>query len=137
MTNTIENKRRFMYLYEGQNTLRYQDNATDYIMNWELDKFNNEPNNKCKIDTAYLELKSLSDISDDDLLWLGRNANDYPNSNYKDDLNYCKDLVRRYLSRPPMMNYECVDYLRSRGYLLPFEDLTIEQILAYKWAVIK
>lgn len=126
MTNTIENKQRFFALYFGQEVL-IDDNLWKHkvlgdTMYW---------------DDCHLELKSLSDISDEDLLWLGRNANDYPNSNYKDDLNYCKDLVRRYLSRPPMMNYECVDYLRSRGYLLPFMGLAVEQILAYKWAVIK
>lgn len=126
MTNTIENKQRFFALYFGQQVHRgNRSKHLDHLSIMSNQKF------------GHLELKSLSDISDDDLLWLGRTANDYPNSNYKDDLNYCKDLVRRYLSRPPMMNYECVDYLRKRGYLLPFEDLTIEQILAYKWAVIK
>jgi len=29
------------------------------------------------------------------------------------------------------------DYLRSKSYLIPFHDLTIEQILEYGWAVIK
>lgn len=32
---------------------------------------------------------------------------------------------------------QAYDYLRSKGYLLPFMDLSIEQILEYKWAVIK
>lgn len=32
---------------------------------------------------------------------------------------------------------QAYDYLRSKSYLLPFMDLTIEQILAYGWAVIK
>jgi len=128
MTNTIENKLRFFDAYSGQKIFRYS---------WNDNLYTNRCIDSDESDKYTAELKSLSDISDDDLLWLGRNANDYPNSNYKDDLNYCKDLVRRYLSRPPMMNYECVDYLRSRGYLLPFMGLAVEQILAYKWAVIK
>lgn len=126
MENTIENKQRFFALYMFQKVLRhgqYLDTVTP-AWNWAHEAFS-------------LELKPLSAISDEDLLWLGRNANDYPNSQYNEDLKYCKDLVRRYLSRPPMMNFEATDYLRSKGYLLPFMDLTIDQILAYKWAVIK
>ena len=120
MKNTIENKQRFFDAYSGQKIFRYS---------WNEELYTNRYLDQDKLHKYTAELNSLSEISDDHLLWLGKN--------YNADLDYCKDLVRRYLSIPWLINYEVSDYLRSKGYLLPFMDLTIEKILEYGWAVLK
>lgn len=157
MTNTIENKQRFFALYFGQEVL-IDDNLWKHkvlgdTMYW---------------DDCHLELKSLSDISDDDAIEVAKMAsNKVGNKKYKYTIsekrqNYITVNCGDWLFQ---ISYKCefegqfygysineygksvftttynihniTDYLRKRGYLIPFDDLTIEQILAYKWAVIK
>lgn len=110
MTNTIENKQRFFALYFGQEVL-IDDNLWKHKVLGDTMYW----------DDCHLELKSLSDIT-------------------KEESDYIKKLKVICHSDgshdlEPMQH--TTDYLRSRGYLLPFMGLAVEQILAHKWAVIK
>lgn len=68
---------------------------------------------------GHLELKSLSDIT--------KEESDY--------IKKLKVICHSDGSHDLDKMQHTTDYLRSRGYIIPFMDLTIEQILAYKWAV--
>ena len=110
MTNTIENKQRFFALYFGQQVHRgNRSKHLDHLSIMRNQKF------------GHLELKSLSDIT--------KEESDY--------IKKLKVICHSDGSHDLDKMQHTTDYLRSRGYIIPFMDLTIEQILAYKGAVIK
>jgi len=111
MKNTIENKQRFFALYWDQE-VQMHVNGNIYKVG------------KIKPlapTISHLELKPLSEITKEESDYISR-LKVICHSDGTHDLE-------------PMQH--TTDYLRSRGYLLPFMDLTIEQILEYGWAVLK
>src|SRR5690606_7111537 len=63
MENTIENKAKFFALYWGQEIMKESDNDLN-----ETVYFANPHANQSKISNYYLELKTLSSISDEDAI---------------------------------------------------------------------
>jgi len=131
MENTIENQIRFMGLYLGTITVRHKL--------WETRK--TEQLNSLRLQECYyLELKPLSSITDEDaievakiilLTWetaieiIRRINEDWNIEAIKgDDISY-HELI------------EIIDYLRSKGYALPYLDLSVEQQIEYNWIKLK
>ena len=112
MTNTIENKQRFFDAYSGQKIFRYS---------WNEELYTNRYLDQEKLHKYTAELKLLSEITKEESDYISR-LKVICHSDGTHDLE-------------PMQH--TTDYLRSRGYLLPFMDLTIEKILEYGWAVLK
>ena len=126
--NTLENKAKFFAQYWGQHLiimgsfLRIIDHVT--LCNIENDDI--------------LQLKPLSKISDEDAkesgYYLGRVINIegiLQNSNGE----IAKQVFNNY-SRVGLLNQipsGCVDYLRSKGYALPYMDLSVEDLIEYGW----
>lgn len=75
----------------------------------------------------YLSLKSLSEISDEDAIEVARMFYMKPNGKYSPD--WCRKNMN-HLSELRIT----ADYLRSKSYLLPFRDITVEEILSFGWA---
>lgn len=125
MKNTIENKQRFFDAYSGQKIFRYS---------WNEELYANRCLDQEKLHKYTAELKPLSAISDENAIEVGKIINNvFINSDIElRDMGTWKVKNEEYL-----VNLQIADYLRSRGYLLPFMDLTIEQILEYGWAVLK
>jgi hypothetical protein len=124
MKNTIENKQRFFALYVLQEVHRgNRSKHLDHLSVMRNQKF------------GHLELKPLSEISDDDIEDLMDYFNIKMVSFLKEDVILA--IKSQFLEAQNRIPYKYADYLRSRGYLLPFMDLTIEQILEYGWAVLK
>lgn len=103
-------------------------------------------------ETAYLELKNLSQISDDDAIEVGRMTGCWS----RRELNECgdeiKDLLKDYgvlfcsgvgkewglrMSCPFAGNLQDIidatDFLRSRGYALPWMGLSIDELGEAGW----
>lgn len=123
MENTLENKARLFAQYWGQ------------FIAWNI-KWNHNIGNGLTLDAIFfsrlenieewaLNLKSLSDITDEDAIELGYdNAEDF----IKNELRW--DELRK-------IGVQDADYLRSKAYALPFNNLSVEQQLGYGWIIIK
>lgn len=109
-----ENKAKFFALYWGQKVYRnpevrgFESTVGGSISDERVPK------------TGYLELKPLSDISDEDAEECG-----YDNAKYM--------LSDNYLINSPRV----FDYLRSKGYLLPWMGLSCEELIEAGWAKYK
>lgn len=137
MENNIKNKAKFYCLYYDQRVLRFREvcGFNDYTL-WSCEPtFAN--------DTSYLELTPLSQISDEDAIEVAKVFN----------IGHLKratiSLIKSILSAldgstPKSETTEFVlnwltaqDYLRSKGYALPFHGLSIETLVEYGWIKLK
>lgn len=133
----LKNKRRFFALYMDQEVLNI--NGNDIV------------DGRCfysanRVEEGFLELKSLSDISDEDLIYIATLLSKTPfEEKHRAEVQSNKqDFISVVMGEQgfdtgwSFSDYQhIIDYLRSQSYLLPYGDLTVEQILEYKWAVIK
>lgn len=103
--NNLENKKRFFALYWGQNVYKCANGYPVAL-------------NPCSINNSdYLLLKPLSKISDEDLKVLG-----FGNIHAFKVLYNKEKLI---LSE--------VDFLRSKGYAVPYMDLSVKDLIEYGW----
>ena len=154
--NTLENKAKFFAQYWGQHVLYFTSDFLRKIDNLTLDSIENDD---------YLELKPLSQISDEDainvaklvspMLFEGRGKN---GGHYIDksetwwysvkhngktlmvdiDLDgyiFEYDEVEEY--KRPSHSLIGTDYLRSKAYALPYMDLSLEDLVEYGWIKLK
>ena len=84
---------------------------------------------------AYLELTPLSEISDEDAEHIAKYR--YKSSKMLSS-QIGKGIIDDYLNRVHenanfnIEQYE-IDYLRSKGYALPYMDLSVEDLISYGW----
>lgn len=134
MEKTIENKEKFFALYWGQ-----------YIREWTVNvnsisaKVGNTYMTKKIIKHCHLELTPLSQISDEDALQVSKILD----ANF--DENTLSDSARTFhvnrgkghvLPSRPCRSDVC-DYLRSKGYALPYMGLSVEKLVEYGWVELK
>ena len=132
MKNTIENKARFFAQYWGQRVLiRNYDNPVydDKII---LNEFNYDG----WLSIAILELTPLSQITDEHAKWIIEKENfiglfeDVVLS--EDFLNYLIGIKNGKCNK-----YEVIDYIRKKGYALPFEDISVDEQIEFGWIKLK
>ena len=133
--NTLENKAKFFAQYWGQHLiimgsfLRIIDHLT--LSNIENDDI--------------LQLKPLSKISDEDALWTINNHY-FKFENPILEISKLKalskelhisyifnDATRHLILKPENLYPHNYDYLRSKGYALPWMDLSVEDLIEYGW----
>ena len=120
--NTLENKERFFAQYFGQHVLYFSSDFLRKIDNLTLDSVENDD---------YLELKPLSQISDEDAIKISKEF--YA---FKSDIrNSVKELFQEFDVLE--LSMEIGDYLRSKGYALPWMDLSVEDLVEYGWVKLK
>lgn len=151
MENTLENRFRFYAQYWGVDCFMFYEThpCTNIVDSKFL--FEGEDDEK-----TYLVLKPLSTISDEDAIYvakiieptwkspvityndskcvsIGRNRPNYGHTIdlYSDGTLYCE---YKYDSDCFLMAY---DYLRSKGYALPYMGLSVEKIIEYGWIKLK
>lgn len=107
MENTLENKAKFFAQYWGQEVLTTFFGSGFYI---DRDLY------PISSGSFFLVLKPLSSITDEDA---GESGYDNAKSMLSDN----------YLVNSPYV----FDYLRSRGYALPWMGLSVEQLIEYGW----
>jgi len=128
MENTTQNRLRFFAQYWEQD---------DIAVN--LHSYNIKHINHHTIaDTLCLQLTDLKDISDEDaielyiMLYGKKNIDNVFNMLSKE-----KAIYEIKLSVFSTKNHLKYDFLRSKGYLIPYNGLSTEQILEYGWAQLK
>lgn len=119
MENTLENKARFFAQYFGQKVLKIIDNETPFLVSGD--------GSRKRLLLAYLELTPLSQISDEDRHEvsgdLAMSINEY-------GCEYSfEGLVEWGI-------YDA-DYLRSKGYALPYMGLSVEDLVNRGWVKLK
>lgn len=135
-----ENKAKFFAQYWGQDILcsdMYGDGGTIYSATMKDSSIKNE----------WLELKPLSDIRDEDAIEV---CNIVHNKAYvftNVEIHHGKLFVRRLLgfkfgnltdnNYKPDITSRVVDFLRSRGYLVPWMGLSCEELIEAGWAKYK
>ena len=137
MTNTLENKARFFAQYWGQNVQWYKLRKLSPLKCVEVsgDRY------------GYLLLKPLSQISDEDLEYI-RPLVGYNNT--PEGIG----LVKRFLTvlwmdsedinyfaitdtKPTLIVLVIIDFLRSRGYALPWMGLSVETLVEWGWVKLR
>ena len=120
--NTLENKARFFAQYWGQHVLYFSSDFLRKIDNLTLDSIENDD---------FLELKPLSQIGDEDAVEISKF---YPSFG-SDIRNAVKELFKEW--NVLELSIETGDYLRSKGYALPWMDLSVEDLVEYGWIKLK
>ena len=132
--NTLENKARFFAQYFGQHVLYFSSDFLRKIDNLTLDSIENDD---------FLELKPLSQISDEDsievskIFGLGHLSGAIKElilSIFRTSINDSGTTS----STNGIKNWiQVFDYLRSKGYALPYMDLSVEDLVEYNWVKLK
>ena len=171
LENTLENKAKFFAQYWGQYVLYFTSDFLRKIDNLTLDSVENDD---------YLELKPLSQISDEDVNFVAKVCHQVPNLNFEikrqDDIvhatsmdkygieshicinfkyatincniripddndkpvSYKVNIAEIHMSARRVVGYiQSLDYLRSKGYALPWMDLSVEDLVEYGWVKLK
>ena len=132
MENTVGNKEKFFAQYYNQFIVGEHSNKATTARN-EFDNFD--------INDAYLKLKPLSAISDEDaieyfdILFGGNESHKNKPIELKIDLgkSWAEALNSQGYGLVPKNYINGIDFLRSKEYSLPFHDLTVEQQIEYGW----
>lgn len=152
MENTLENKAKFFGQYYGQERLKWHDKGVVLEVIW------SDLNNDLK-ENHFLELKSISSISDEDAeeiskisisrdpisINIKRNESDYADIEIE---NISEHSTWTLFISGIDVYFKCgtsrnendsnlilavYDYLRSKGYALPYMDLSVEKLVEYGW----
>lgn len=84
---------------------------------------------------GYLELKHLSQITDEDATEISNIiSSTIINVDTGNEVIISIEEVKYDIEVLAFASYSTVDYLRSKGYLLPFRNYSIEDILKLGWA---
>ena len=142
--NTLENKAKFFAVYWGQNIGGARSLVSEMYYN------DLEVNNGNEIE--YINLRQLSSITDEDAIavarlnkrinWnIGHNPKVWKNS-FGDTVvsngeGFGSIYTRTIVTDMDYLSLEQCDFLRSRGYLLPWMGLTPDEIIGYGWAKYK
>lgn len=134
-----ENKAKFFALYWGQDVLcsdMYGDGGTIYSATMKTNSLNEK----------WLFLKPLSQISDEDAVAIAKilfgSESDWAVENWIKliKLNLTDQFgsnifpnIQPYFS----ISWSVCDYLRSKGYALPWMDLTVDEMIEAGWIKLK
>ena len=144
--NTLENKTKFFAQYWGQHVLYFSSDFLRKIDSLTLDSVENDD---------YLELTPLSQISDEDVI---RGIMFTYNKTYEDLVEILEvkhyntfssittiktgqnfktsRSIHHWNGDRKIGSKEC-DYFRSKGYALPWMDLSVEDLIEYGWVKLK
>lgn len=133
MENTLENKKRFFAQYWGQSietvsNFSYVEDGEKWI--WSI-------GNRGEINGRFIELcdhfvlllTPLSEISCEDSIDVA-----YLNGHRQSMSENGKDDITNFLAGDDWcIGWKVYQYLQSKGYALPYMDLSVEQLIEYGW----
>ncbi len=136
LENTLENKAKFFAQYFSQHVLYFSSDFLRKIDNLTLDSIENDD---------FLELKPLSHISDEDAIEffdiLFANVGTHKDKPKDFKIEFGKEWSQVPFSERygliPKGFLNGIDYLRSKGYALPYMDLSVEDLIDYGWVKLK
>lgn len=112
--NTLENKAKFFALHWGQSIKTSEKHKKSKLKPLEINAHSIQ---YCD-EGSFLELKPLESISDEDAKYLG-----FPD-NISATTTYIKSIG---------VELKDADWLRSKGYVLPFLNLSVQNLIDYGW----
>ncbi len=129
MKNTLENKAKFFSLYYGQNIRGWNEDNQGRVA-----KVGPTYMTKRIISECHLKLEPLKAITDEDKKYLERYLfGELIEFQILETSVFINTFSRRMGQKQrPIMNQQ-LDYLRSKGYALPFGELSVEQLIEYGW----
>lgn len=129
MQNTIENKLKFFNQYFGQRVLK----DTLVLELGICDGFYLS-SSLYHLDNYHLELRSIDSITNDECVEVYDLLFDFTSAETHVFAKVCKI---KFLIENEDYSQILTDFLRSKGFLVPFMNLTTDQILEFGWAKIK
>jgi len=132
MENTEINKVKFFAQYWGQKVFINPVLSTDAVTNVYIFDYP-EPED---IEHEYLELKHISSITDEDASILAEDYDFYIGS---DPLDQFKTIIdfKQSITENNCYPIGFFDFLRSKGYALPWMGLSVENLEEYGWIKLK
>ncbi|WP_343643930.1 hypothetical protein [Chryseobacterium sp.] len=127
MENTLENKAKFFAQYWGQRVCKETLNDKYYLVKPSI-----YPD--ADFELEYLELKPLSSITDEDALNIAKSY--YMATEKFQTIKSGRQMVDCHLNQITL-ELPQVDYLRSKGYALPWMGLSVEKLVEYGWIELK
>lgn len=127
MKSTIENKAKFFAQYLGQEVLFDGIGGLEFVsINSMYECFVEKRKN------AWLDLTPLQDITDDDAIDVAKMLNvEFSKSWIVNSFTYSM------WSHSTLNTVKATDYLRSKGYALPFIGLSVNDLVEYGWLKLK
>ena len=134
MENTIENKAIFFAQYWGREVLMDVTNGgklTSYVI---------EPSNMYRIEESHLELKPLSQLTDEDAIEIAKyyygekHVETHPGDHFKYIRAVKEDITNKLHG---VTAIQITDYLRRHGYAILYSTLTVNKQLEYGWVKLK
>lgn len=137
--NNPENKARFFAQYWGQKVIMHPVLFKPITM---YDVITNPDNGfERDIEKCWLELNSLSNITNEDLIKCYHLYSEICAYDYTMDFASVIDMARHVIKMEGynwLTKYTKIsDYLRSKGYALPYMQLSIKDLIDYGWIKIK
>lgn len=149
MKNILDNKRRFFALYWGQQIMRLNFDHPENTDVYEIDRHNMHSIEE----EEYLELKPLSSITDEDAielskfqLWNEGKEYEMIDSNKKRDeylIKHAKfdikdsEIEQKHTNLDQSLYAKSYDFLRSKGYALPYLGISVETLVEWGWVKLK
>jgi hypothetical protein len=127
--NTLENKAKFFAQYYSQNISYVKIEDAEDRGPFEID-FKDW---RVRHEDSYLQLKPLSKISDEESIELALiNESLGDNKNIEDLINHSKKIIIPMISFAGINSIHA-DYLRSKGYPVPWMGLSVDDLIEYGW----
>lgn len=128
MENTLENKAKFFAQYYGLKCCNYYD----FLKRKRTCHVNGFSSHR--IYESYLELKPLSSITDEDAIKVARLNPSVEKDGFLIGMS-SERAIRFAKNNIYFLQYktETADYLRSKGYALPYMGLSVENQIEYGW----
>lgn len=133
MENTLENKAKFFAQYWGQEI--QWDNTLDFSTHQRFDNIDLRVR-----EGDCLVLKPLSSITDEDLKAIAKFYEPTAHEVKFSDDQICFDFIYGDSHASGAIEYNsdfAQDYLRSKGYALPWMGLSVEKLEQYGWIKLK
>ena len=131
--NNLENKSIFFAQYWGQRVVRHLG------LGLEEHTFLVNENILCKYDITeyYIRLTPLSSITDDDAIEVAKFEGSFDDAIIRGNYLINNILVVDDYNSDTHLVIKIVDYLRSKGYALPYMGLSVEKLIEYGWIKLK
>ncbi|MDQ1859279.1 hypothetical protein [Chryseobacterium sp. WLY505] len=131
MENTLENKAKFFAQYWGQKVLvkdEHENCPVGHNLSFEF------------IENAYLELKPLSSITDEELVKIAQFYEPTAHNVKLDDGQILFDFIYGDQGASGAIEISdgyCLDWLRSNGFATEWMGLSVEDLVNYGWIKLK
>lgn len=135
MENNLKNKAKFFAQYWDQKILTGIPVDKPFTF-----RRLNHQNIQKGIMYSFLKLKSLSDITDEDAIEVAKIIDYNHGRNKLAFVKVGKHVCHNILEMgeiTPKRAFSLIDYLRSKGYALPYNGLSVENQISYGWVKLR